>query len=189
MLQHFLEHVNGVICTGVSTYIGAQNCKWCWGLWKNSGSSQMYTPVFESSLPSEPIQSGRIRTVSPHACVQRLTKSQAGGSDRLQDLWQGGSQSVVECGSYIAVSTDAVPLLLLLRMIPQHIPQISVLIAPFWPNKPQFGLSLTLLTDPLCPLLISPDLLSQMIGWVWHSRHHTFKLWVWTLCAIATHLY
>lgn len=54
--------------------------------------------VFKSCLPSGPMQSGSICTVSQHA--QGLTNSQAGGSDNLEHLWQHGSQSVVEYGSH-----------------------------------------------------------------------------------------
>ncbi len=165
-----------------------------------SGMGSVQPALAEGSTPAGQTEPRSGYVISEQCPLRGVDAPSAGGSEDLEDLWQGRSRPFrlqrQLCPIYYSKDRDALahdwPNLLLyafplIALLPQVIRRIReqghkvLLVAPLWRNQPWLSELTQLLTAAPWPVPLRRDLLSQANGTIWHPRPELWALYIWPL--------
>ncbi len=165
-----------------------------------SGMGSVQPALAEGSTPAGQTEPRSRYVISEQCPLRGMDAPSAGGSEDLEDLWQGRSRPFrlqrQLCPIYYSKDRDALahdwPNLLLyafppIALLPQVIRRIReqghkvLLVAPLWRNQPWLSELTQLLTAAPWPVPLRRDLPSQANGTIWHPRPELWALYIWPL--------
>ncbi len=160
-----------------------------------SGMGSAQPALAEGSTPAGQTEPRSRYVISEQCPLRGVDAPSAGGSEDLEDLWQGRSRPKdnSHCPTYYSKDRDALahdwPNLLLyafppIALLPQVVREQGhkvLLVAPLWRNQPWLSELTHLLTAAPWPVPLRRDLLSQANGTIWHPRPELWALYIWPL--------
>ncbi len=190
------QHVRGVL------YKSPGRCLLEAPLYSGRAPSEMGSAqpaLAEGSTPAGQTEPRSGYVISEQCPLRGVDAPSAGGSEDLEDLWQGRSRpfrlqrqlSLPNLLFERQLAHDWPNLLLYafppIALLPQVVRRVReqghkvLLVAPLWRNQPWLSELTQLLTAASWPVPLRRDLLSQANGTKWHPRPELWALYIWPL--------
>ncbi len=166
-----------------------------------SGMGSAQPALAEGNTPAGQTEPRSGYVISEQCPLRGVDAPSAGGSEDLEDLWQGRSRPfrlqrqlslpnlLFEGQGRVGPRLAQPPPLCIppIALLPQVVRRVReqdhkvLLVAPLWRNQPWLSELTQLLTAAPWPVPLRRDLLSQANGTIWHPRPELRALYIWPL--------